>query len=152
MTTDVDDLTPFDMQVLNLARLQYDALEYNLNSIGIPDFGVFEYIEQGRMQVAGQRSMSKWFRALSPAGGRELAKLHQELCFRALDTEAWKEERRKEIEEKRAAVRSQLSQNIPMGPYHTGGITPALQAEFGPQDAPAPSPSGLAALKGILGI
>jgi hypothetical protein len=109
--TNLDELTPYDMQVLNMAQLQRPQLVFTIGELHIPEFGQFVYIEPDRMQVnAATQKLSKWSRALSVHGGRALAKLHIELLSQPLDFGAIKADTAAREQEMREMLRSNISQ------------------------------------------
>jgi len=93
MTTNVDNLTPFDTQVLNIALLSRAQLRFSATQLEVPQIGIFE-LKNGAMQLLHVTVLSRHSRLLSPEGGRRLADLHAELLTQPLDTVARDKEMR----------------------------------------------------------
>lgn len=104
MTLAPDEMGPFDLQVVNLARLQFGTLQFTQSELIVPEFGTFYYPQVDVMQLKDNGVPSRFQRALTIAGGKAMAKLHFELLTQALDFDEMNAEN-KRIAEERAAMR-----------------------------------------------
>lgn len=123
MSTNLDELSPFDMQVLNMAQLQKGALEWTQTTLCIPHIGTLEVVKDGRLQLRQSDKPSRWCRALSPHGQAALAKLHWELLTSAIDTD----ERDADLKAQRDAQLAEMRMNM--------GLPSSLQSAAAAQQA-----------------